>query len=93
MSAGEVSDLDKVLEQAKLLMTIEEPQVTAAVQSNEMQELRDQISNLTEQVAALSVRCTKRPANVACYGCQQPGHLQRNCPLPKGATCVGRLDT
>jgi len=36
---GEVSDLDKVLERAKLLMTIEEPQMTAAVQSNEMQEL------------------------------------------------------
>jgi len=35
----EVSDLDKVLERAKLLMTIEEPQMTAAVQSNEMQEL------------------------------------------------------
>ena len=54
-ATGEVSDLDMVLEQEKLLMTIEEPQTIAAVQSNEMQELRDQISSLTKQVAALSV--------------------------------------
>ena len=90
-ATGEVSDLDKVLERAKLLMTIEEPQTTAAVQSNEMQGLRDQISSLTEQVAALSVRCTNRPASVVCYGCQQSGHIQRNCPLAKRCYLCGQI--
>jgi len=59
-ATGEVNDLDKVVEWAKLLMTIEEPQMAVAVQSNEMQELRDQVSSLTEQVAALSIRHRKR---------------------------------
>ena len=37
-------------------MTIEEPQKAAAVQTSEVQYLREQVSALTEQVAALSVR-------------------------------------
>ena len=55
-ATGDISDLDRVLERAKLLMTIEEPQKTAAVQTSEVQELREQVSTLTEQVAALSAR-------------------------------------
>ena len=66
---GEVNDLERVLEQAKLLMAIEEPQMAAAVQLDKMQELRDQVSSLTEQVAALSIRHTKHSASVVCYGC------------------------
>jgi len=89
-ATGEVNDLDRVLERAKLLMTIEEPQQVAAVQSNEMQQLRDQVSSLTEQVAALSIRRTKQPASVVCYGCQQPGHLLRNCPLARRCYLCGR---
>ena len=58
-ATGEVSDLDRVLERAKLLMTIEEPQKTAAVQTSEVQELREQVSTLTEQVAALPARHSK----------------------------------
>ena len=65
-ATGEVNDLDKVLEWAKLLRTIEEPQKSAAVHSNEVQELRDQVSNL---MAAFSVRRNKRPSIVV------SGHL------------------
>ena len=46
--------MDAVVERAKLLMTMEEPQKAAAIKSIEVQELREQISLLTEQVAALS---------------------------------------
>ena len=89
-ATGEVSDLDRVLEQAKLLMTIEEPQKTAAVQTNEVQELREQVSTLTEQVAALSTRRLKQTTAVVCYKCQQPGHLQRNCPLVRRCYLCGQ---
>jgi len=89
-ATGEVNDLDRVLERAKLLMTIEEPQMAAAVQSDKLQELRDQVSSLTEQVAALSIRHTKRPASVVCYRCQQPGHLLRNCPRAKRCYLCGQ---
>ena len=57
-------------------MMMEEPQKTAATQT--VQELKEQISLLTEQVAALSVKTPRRPASVVCYRCQQPGHIQRN---------------
>ena len=89
-ATGDVSDLDRVLERAKLLMTIEEPQKTAAVQTSEVQELQEQVSTLTEQVAALSARRWKRPAAVVCYKCQQPGHLQRNCPLARKCYLCGQ---
>ena len=89
-ATGEVSDLDRVLEWAKLLMTIEEPQKTAAVQTSEVLELREQESALTEQVAALSARLSKQTAAVVCYKCQQPGHLQRNCPLARRCYLCGQ---
>lgn len=89
-ATGEVNDLDRVLERAKLLMTIEEPQKIAAVQTSEVQELRKQVSTLTEQVAALSARRSKRPAGVVCYKCQQPGHLLRNCPLTRRCYLCGQ---
>ena len=89
-ATGEVNDLDVVMERAKLLMTIEEPQMTAAIQTTEVQELKEQISLLTEQVAALSAKPLRRPAMVVCYRCQQPGHIQRNCPLTKRCYLCGQ---
>ena len=65
-ATGEVNNLDRVLERAKLLMTIEEPHKAAVVQTSEVQDLREQVSALTEQVAALSVRQSKRPAAIVC---------------------------
>ena len=57
---------------------MEEPQKTAATQTAEVQELKEQISLLTEQVAALSVKTQRRPASIVCYRCKQPGHIQLN---------------
>ena len=87
---GALDDLDVVVERAKLLMTIEEPQKTAAVQSSEIQDLKEQISVLTEQVAALSSKPARGPAAVICYRCQRPGHLQRNCPLIRRCYLCGQ---
>ena len=47
-ATGEVNDMDAVMEQAKLLMTMEEPHKTAAFQTAKVQELKEQISCLTE---------------------------------------------
>ena len=49
-ATGEVSNVDAVMEQAKLLITMEEPQKVAAtcIKSTEVQELKEQIFLLTE---------------------------------------------
>ena len=52
-ATGEINDLDTVIEWAKLLLTIKEPQRTADTKLTETKELKEQISMFTEQVAAL----------------------------------------
>ena len=47
-ATGEVNDMNAVMEQAKLLMMMEEPHKTAAFQTAKVQELKEQISLLTE---------------------------------------------
>ena len=95
-ATGEVSDLDKVLERAQLLLTIERQEKSAAIEAkeelSEVESLREQISALTEQVAAL---VTRRPATrpnrpQLRYRCHQPGHLQRQCPKTRGYFVCGR---
>jgi len=71
-------------------MTIEEPQKIAAIQTTEVQELKEQISQLTEQVAALSVKPSRWPAIVVCHRYQQPGHIQWNGPLTKRCFLCGQ---
>ena len=56
-ATGQINDLKTAMERAKLLMTLkEELDKTAAVQSSEVAALKDQISVLTEQVAALTTK-------------------------------------
>ena len=93
-ATGEIHDLEKALERAKLLMTIKDEEQTAAVKqkdnASEMDELKQQISRLSEQVAALTVQRpgAKGSTQPVCYSCRQPGHLQRNCPsLRRAPTC------
>ena len=85
-AAGETKALDKAVERARLLMTIEWEQIaTAAV--TEVQELKDQISQLTEQVAVLTtarnVPKHNTVTNKRCFNCRGFGHLQRDCPTPR----------
>ena len=89
-ATGALDNLDVVLERAKLPMTIEEPQNTAAVQTNKIRDLKEQISLLTEEVAALSSKPTRRSAAVICYRYKRPGHLQRNCPLIRKCYLCGQ---
>ena len=64
VASGEIKTLDKAIERARLLMTIE-PEPVAALQENpsvtvgkpnEIQMLREQMAALTEQVAELTIR-------------------------------------
>lgn len=85
-AAGDVKDLDKAVERARLLMTIEGEQAPAAAVT-EVQELKKQISELTEQVAVLTTAKNK-PRNSSarskqCFNCRGFGHLQRDCPTPR----------
>ena len=98
-ASGEVDDLEKVLERAKLLTTLDVEEKVAAVSQQtaavEVQELKDQIALLTDQVAAMRTqtdahqpsrgRPTTPRGPPVCYRCQQPGHLQRNCPYRRPA--------
>ena len=64
---GKVGDLDKVLERAQLLLTIEKQEKSAAIEAkegpSEVEALKEQISALTEQVAALATRHSSTRSN------------------------------
>lgn len=57
-AVGEVNDLDKVLQRAQLLLTMDEQEQTAVIKTTErlleMEVLQQQVSVLSEQVAALT---------------------------------------
>ena len=83
-AAGEMEDLDKLMQRAKLLMTLDCSERTAAVgkqQVDAVEALKEQVASLTEQVAALTTqRTAHQTPSLRCFRCNQPGHVQRNCP-------------
>ena len=87
-AVGEIEDLDRIIQRAKLLMTLEYSENTAAIgkqpskqQTDAIEALKEQVATLTEQVAAMTIQPTARqPASLLCFRCSQPGHVQRNCP-------------
>ena len=89
-ATGATTTLKTAVERAKIIMAVEQHTPVAAAQSppsNEFHQLKQQISELTAQGAALSTQqsrlkttplvapCTKR-----CFLCNRVGHLQNNCP-------------
>lgn len=90
-STGEVDNLEAVMKRAKLLMTLEEKETKVAIVHPEVQavdELRQQMAALTDQVAALAT--TKQQHTIRCFNCQQMGHVQRNCPNQRSCYRCGR---
>ena len=85
-ATGATSTLAGTVERAKLLMTIEHHGETAAITAKqpEFLQLQQQLTDLSEQVAALSLRQPKIPQGHVgvrrCFICNKAGHLQNACP-------------
>ena len=88
-ATGETKTLDATITRARLLMSIDDHEQTAAISdsSSEIQLLKEQVARLTEQVAAVSMPALQPRANdrqyreMRCFNCNRKGHLQRECPL------------
>ena len=74
-AVGEINNLDKVLERAKLLLTMDEQESTAVIKTTErpleVEAFQQQVSVLSEQVAALTSRLprVRYAALRRCYNC------------------------
>ena len=94
-ASGQIETLKDAADRARLLMTIsdqgsDQGQVVAAVpeKEKEIEQLKEQVAILTEQVAAL-LTSPHTPQGTAsqpprCFSCNKLGHVQRNCPHLQG---------
>ena len=81
-ATGDTTDLDRVLERARLLFMMEDHPGRAAVvsePSNEVLLLKEQLADLTEQVALLTTSRERQQSVIRCFYCDQLGHTQRQC--------------
>ena len=80
-AVGNTTNLEQIVERAKVLMVVDSSEKIAAIQSenSEVSSLKAQIQELTEQVAVLTTqKSTKK--QLQCFHCKQVGHIQRYCP-------------
>ena len=94
-ATGEIDDLDKMVDRAKLLLALDHEERAATVSSpttgSGVTLLQQQVATLIEQVAALtSGRAPTNSTNSRRrYRCHQPGHVQWNCPLLRRCFACG----
>ena len=83
-ATGETTELDAVMDRARLLMTLEEQKhnhiaaISNEPRQSEVQELQEEVAKLTEQVIALTTADSRRTQR--CFSCNRQGHTQRECP-------------
>ena len=89
-ATGDAKELDSTVEKARLLLAIgsRTPSPAAAVgtEPSEVQQLKDQLSELTQVAVLTTLRATERSKDVSqlhCFDCDGVGHVQRNCPSPR----------
>ena len=90
-AAEEIEDLDRLMQRAKLLMTLDYRKKTTVVEKQQMdtmEALKEWVTALTEQVAALTTTTQRshQSASLLCFQCNQPRHMQQNC-LNKSRCC------
>ena len=83
-ATGDTKELDAVVQRVKVLVTVSEQEQTAAMHTvhkspREVDNLKMQITELTEQVAALTAQQNSAGPK-RCFYCNKLGHTQRNCP-------------
>ena len=78
-ATGDTKVVDQVVERAKLLMVVQEQAAAITSEETEVFKLQVQVSQLTEQVAALNLQ-HKEGDSRRCFNCNQPGHTEHNCP-------------
>ena len=83
-ATGDTQELDAVVQRAKVLMTVGQQEQAAATNTmhqffREVDDLKMQITELTEQVAALTAQ-QKNGGPKRCFYCNKLGHTQHNCP-------------
>ena len=84
------ADLDRVMEQAKLFITINKPQRTAAIQMTEIKELKNKSQCLLNKWQHCLLDADNQQWWYVCYRCQWSGHTQRDCPVAKKSYSYGR---
>ena len=81
-ATGNTTSMDSVLERARLLIMTEDPPERAAVvteSSSKALLIKEQLAELTEQVALLTSSRERQQPAVHCFYCNQPVHVQHQC--------------
>ena len=88
-ATGETKALGATIAQARLLMSIDYHEQSAAITniSNEIHLLQEHVARLTEQITSISMPAFQPRASdtqhhwTRCFNCNRKGHMQRACPL------------
>ena len=85
---GDTKELDSTVEKARLLLVIGSqtlsPAAAVGADPREVQQLKDQLSELAQQVAVLTTQHasgrSKHVSQLRCFNCDGVGYVQRNFP-------------
>lgn len=102
-ATGVTNTLSETVERAKLIMVVDSHSQAAAVSTkptstSDIQQLQQQLTALSDQVAALSIQRPTQPqgwrvSKKRCFLCNRVGHLQHACPSQYASRDIRRCFT